>query len=137
MTEEALMQLGGLVFTVALIPGPLVWAVLLNLRERRQSTLCWSVMRRFVPRDFHGRVAVQVRYPLLSRRGVVRVDVLLRSRDEVWDVITRLSQIPVLSPNVGLELKGPVDRLYLATFTVETTGRQPLRRVSQPSLATG
>ncbi|MFQ5520199.1 MAG: hypothetical protein ACE5FK_02275 [Candidatus Methylomirabilia bacterium] len=131
------MQLGGVVFTAVLILAPLAWVGLLNLRERRQSALYGAVIGQFASRDFRGRVAVQIRAPLLLRRGGVKVDVLLRSRDEIWEVIRRLSQIPVLSPQIGLELQGTTDRLCLATFTVETVGGQLLWRESQPSLATG
>lgn len=131
------MEISGLVITVALILSPVAWAVLLNLRDRRQSALYGTIMKQFVSEDFCGRVAIQIRCALLSRKGVATIDVLYCSQDEIWDVITRLSRIPTLSPNVSLEMKGAVDRQCLATFIVATTRRQPLRRTSRPSLATG
>jgi hypothetical protein len=55
----------------------------------------------------------------------VEVSVLSWSVQELWELMTRLSER--LSPRVRLELTSPADRILLATFRVE----------GLPSLATG
>lgn len=108
------------VMVLALTLGtPLVWALLLNLRDRRQARLLHAVLDQVSSPDLRGRVAVRVRSSVLWPRSRVEVSV-----QELWELMTRLSER--LSPRVRLELTGPADRILLATFTVE----------GRPSLAT-
>ncbi len=114
------------VMVLALTLGtPLVWALLLNLRDRRQARLLHAVLDQVSSPDLRGRVAVRVRSGVLWPRSRVEVSVLSWSVQELWDLMTRLSER--LSPRVRLELTGPADRILLATFTVE----------GRPSLAAG
>lgn len=132
---EGLMLVGRVAMVLALTLGvPLVWLMLLNLRDRRQATLLNAVVDEVSSRELRGRVGVQIRSRVLSRRSVVTVNVFACSRNEIWELMTRLAQR--LSPEVQLEVTGPVDRCFLATLTVKTTGRQPLARPSGPILAT-
>ncbi len=129
-------QFGGFVASLALIIGPvLLWLILLNRRDRRQDRLLGSVLAQLSSPELRGRVAVRVRSGVLSPRSVVTLHVLAYSRSEIWEIMTRLSQC--LSPHVKLEVTRPQDRQFLATFTVDTTRRQPRPCPPQPRLATG
>lgn len=132
---EGLMVVGRLTVFLALTLGtPLVWLALLNLRDRRQASVLHAVLREISSRELLGRVAVRVRCGVLSRRCVATVSILACSRNEIWEIMARLSGR--LSPQVRLEVTGPVDRQFLATFTVKTTSGPPLLRRVQPFLAT-
>lgn len=115
--------------------GPLAWAMLLNLRDRRAARLLHSVMDQVSSRDLRGHIAVHVRCSALSPRSVVTVDLFACSREQVWEIMARLSQR--FAPHVRLEVTGLAERQFLATFTVETTSRRPLLRTAQPTWATG
>lgn len=115
--------------------GPLVGLlVLLNRRDRRESALLGAVLAEFASPEFRGRIATQIRCALLARRSVVRVQMLDGSRDEIWDALMRLARrVP---PSVRLVVEGNMDADSPAPFTVETTGRRPLRRLQRPWVAT-
>ncbi len=124
------------VVMLALTVGmPLVWAVLLNHRDRRQARLLQAVLDQVSSPDLRGRVAVRVRSGVLWPRSRLEVSVLSWSPQEIWELMTRLSEC--LSSRVRLEVTGSVDRVLLATFTAE--GRNEWRCADRPSpsLATG
>lgn len=133
---QALMQLGGLVLMVAMTYAPVVVLLgLLNLRDRRQSRLLGNVMKELPAREFGGRLAVQVRSALLSRRGVVTLDMRACSRDEIWEAVARLCRS--LPPAVRLLVDGTVDPQCPAPVTLAIRSRRPLACPSQPSAVTG
>lgn len=133
---EALGGLGRLVLVVVFPIGTLLGlALLLNLRDRRQARVLGTVLHELNSRDLRGRTAVRVRCGLLSPRTLVSVYVLSCSRDEIWEIMTRLAQR--LSPRIRIEVSGPQDRRFLVTFTLQTTGWRLPVRPPQPSLATG
>jgi hypothetical protein len=130
------MELGRLIMITALACGPLILLMwFLNLRDRRQSLLLAAVLRQFASPDYRGRIAAEVRCAMFWRRGVVRFYMLAWSCDEIWDAITRLSQ--VLPPHIRLLVEGTVDPQYPFPVTVETRGRHPVSGLPRPSVATG
>ncbi len=130
---QELIEIGGALAVVALTMGPVVlWAALLNLRDRRQARLRSSVLALISSRDLLGRLALRVQSGLLRRKSVVTVHILGGSESELWEILTRLAQR--LSPRLRLELTGQMDGLIPATLTVQTTAR-PFPRPSP--LATG
>lgn len=131
-----MMQLGGLLIGISFTLGPVVLLMgLFNLRDRRESALRTVVLQQVNSRDLRGLIAVRIRSALFSRRSLVTLDMRACSRDQIWDVITRLSQR--LPPRVRLVVDGRVDQDLPATFMVETAGGQPLCRPARPSVATG
>lgn len=131
-----MMQLGGLLIGFSFTLGPVVLLMgLFNLRDRRESALRTVALQQVNSRDLRGLIAVRIRSALFSRRSLVSLDMRACSRDQIWDVITRLSQR--LPPRVRLVVDGRVDQDLPATFVVETAGRHPLCRPSRPSVATG
>ena len=106
--------LAGLVALVV-VGGPLMWAMALNLRDRRQARLLGTVLAELGGPDLRGRVAVQVRAGLLWAPSLVKIHLFCASRQEIWEILGRLSEH--LSGRVRLEVSGPVERPLAATFT--------------------
>lgn len=102
--------------TLLAVGGPVGWALLLNLRDRRRARLLQTVLGRLGARDLRGRFAVQVRSGVLRPWSVVRVHLLSASRGEIWELLERLSA--GLPSRVRVELIGPMDQ-PLATFTLQ------------------
>jgi hypothetical protein len=127
MMTSVLTEFGGVVIVLSLTLGPvIVLIVLLNLRDRREGALLGAALEPFASRDARGRVAVQVRCAVFSRRSVVTIDMRACSRKEVWNAIARLSES--LPPRVRLVVGGTVDRRLPVTFTVESLSRHRLSR---------
>ena len=131
---QELIELSGALVVLALTMGPvLLWAALLNLRDRRQAVLRSAVLAEIGSRDLLGRVALRVQSGVLRRKSVVTVHILGGSERELWEILTRLARR--LSPRIRLELTGQMDGFIPATLTVQTTAR-PFPRPSRPTLAT-
>ena len=136
MTVEKLLTFGMSIVMLGLtISGPALWLVLLNRRDRRQAAMLNTVLDQVGSRDLRGRVAVQVRYGLLSHRSAVAVDVLAISRNEVWEILMRLARH--VSRHVRLEVTAVAEREFLVTFTLDTAAPKRLPATSEPALATG
>lgn len=65
--------------------------------------------------ELRGRLAFTVRAGLLWVPSVVKIYLLGASRQEIWEILGRLSEH--LSRRVRLEVTGPVERPLAATFT--------------------
>lgn len=132
---EQLVELGRVILIVGFTLGaPLGVLLLLNLRDRRQARVLRTVLEQLSSRELRGQLAVQVRSGIFSPRTRVAVDVLACSPDDVWEVMKRLSAR--LSPRVRIEVAGPGDRCFLATFTLQTTSAERHPRYPAPSRAT-
>ncbi len=107
--------LGTVLVVVLVLGGPLIWAMALNVRDRREAWLLSTVLAELSEPDLRGRVAIRVRAGLLGTPGVVKVHLLCASRQEIWEILGRLSER--LSRRVRLEVSGPVERPLAATFT--------------------
>lgn len=112
--------------------GPLAALMLLNLRDRRQARLLRTVLDQLSSPELRGRLAVRVRCGMLSPRSLVAVSILVCSRNEIWEIMRRAQG---LSREVRLEVSGPLDRCFVATFTMRVlrTEREP--RPAEPALA--
>ena len=106
---------GAVLIAMLVLGGPLMWAMALNLRDRREARLLNTVLVELDGRDLRGRVAVKVRAGLLWAPSAVKIYLLGASRQEIWEVLGRLSER--LSRRVRLEVTGPVERPLAATFT--------------------
>jgi hypothetical protein len=132
MSGQELTHMVGVMVSFVLLLGLLgFFCVLLNLRDRRRARVLHAVLDQIGTPDLRGRFTVQVRCGLLSPGAAVAIELLACSRNEIWELMARLSQH--LSPRVRLEVTGPTDHCFLATFTARTTSRPELR----PRLATG
>lgn len=117
-----MIQLGALVLWLGLALSPvLVPVLLLNRRDRKESALLGALSDQLSAPDLRGRIAVRVRGALLGRAGVVALDMRDCSRDEVWEVMTRLSRS--LPSHARLVVDGLVDRQVPATFALEAADR--------------
>lgn len=126
---DALAPFGGGLLTVALTVGPVAALVgLLNRRDRRVRALRGVVLAQVNARELRGLFAIQIRCGLFSRRSVVTLDFSGESREQLWEVVGRLSRS--LPPHARLVARGPVDPQVTATLTVETASRPRLGRAS-------
>jgi len=133
---EALSHLARLTLMLCLAYGPLIpLMVLLNIRDRRQVTLLGVILHHFRGREFHGRVVIRVTCALFWPRSQATVRLLLCSRDEFWDILTRLSQN--FGPRIRVLIDEPGENRYAATFTIEPTGRRRPCRHSWCPVAAG
>ena len=106
---------GAVLIAMLVLGGPLMWAMALNLRDRREARLLNTVLAELDGRDLRGRVAIKVRAGLLWALSLVKIHLLCASRQEIWEILGRLSER--LSRRVRLEVTGPVERPLAATFT--------------------
>jgi hypothetical protein len=131
LTELTRVLLGG-----ALTFGPVsALLALLNRRDRRAAQLREAVLSQLPPRELRGLVGIQVHAGLFTRRGVVRLDMLACTRDQIWDVVPRLAR--TLPPHVRLQVNGAVDRRLTTTFTMQARGRQAFYGTGEPSVVAG
>ncbi len=78
---------------ISMIVSPIiVLSVLLNRRDRRESSLRRNALEQVNSRNLSGLVAIETRCALLSRRSVIRVDMWGCSETQIWEVIERLSR---------------------------------------------
>lgn len=110
---------GTVLVVMFVLGGPLIWAMALNLRDRREARLFSTVLAELSGPDLRGRVAIRVRAGLPGIRSVVKVHLLCASRQEIWEILGRLSER--LSRRVRLEVSGPVEHPLAATFTFVPT----------------
>ena len=106
---------GAVLIAMLVLGGPLIAALALNLRDRRQARLLSTVLAELGGPDLRGRVAIKVRAGLLWAPSLVKIHLLCASRQEIWEILGRLSEH--LSGRVRLEVTGPVERPLAATFT--------------------
>jgi hypothetical protein len=128
-----LMEVTRIVLGCAITFGPVVVLLsLLNRRDRRTSQLRDAVLSQLPLYELRGLVGIQVHAGVLTRRSMVRLDMLACTCDQIWDAVLRLSRM--LPPHVQLAVNGTVDRQLTTTFTLETRGRCALDHRSDPSV---
>src|SRR3989304_6588842 len=103
--EVAMETFGAVLIAVLVLGGPLIAALALNLRDRRQARLLGTVLAELGGPDLRGRVAIKVRGGLLGVPSVVKIHLLCASRQEIWEILGRLSER--LSRRGGLGGTGP------------------------------
>jgi hypothetical protein len=131
-----LMDVTRIVLGCAITFGSVVVLLsLLNRRDRRTSQWRDVVLSQLPWHELRGLVGIQVHAGLLTRRSVVRLDMLACTYGQIWDAVLRLSR--VLPPHVRLAVKGTVDRQLTTTFTLETRGRCALDHRSAPCVVAG
>jgi hypothetical protein len=131
-----LMEVTRIVLGSAITFGPVVVLLsLLNRRDRRTSQWRDVVLSQLPWHELRGLVGIQVHAGVLTRRSVVRLDMLACTCGQIWDAVLRLSR--VLPPHVRLAVNGTVDRRLTTTFTLETRGRRALDHRSEPSVVAG
>jgi len=130
------MEVTRIVLGCAIIFGPVVvLLLLLNRRDRHTSQWRDIVLSQLPWHELRGLVGIQVHSGVLTRRSVVRLDMLACTCDQIWDAVLRLSCI--LPPHVRLAVNGTVDRRMTTTFTLVTRGKCALDHRSDPSVVAG
>jgi hypothetical protein len=131
-----LSEVSRVIIGCAMTFGPVVVLLsLLNLRDRRAARWREAVLAELPLVELRGLIAIRIRCAVFSRRSLVRIDMLVCTREQVWDAITRLPYI--LPPYVRLIVSGAVDKQFTSTFTLQTKGRCTVYPLCQPSPVTG
>jgi hypothetical protein len=122
--EELLIRLGELSIGVLSMMGPLVLLIMfLKLRDRRESILYTVVLKELNSPDLRGLFAVKIRCSVFSRQDTVMVDLWNCSKEQVWDIVIRLSTH--LRPEVRLVVNGMTDFRSRSTLTLRVEKRIP------------
>lgn len=113
---ELLVSLGKLVIGFLCITGPVaVLLVLLRTRDQRVAMLTTTALKELNVPELRGLFAVKIKSNPFSG-GVVAVDLWNCSREQLWDVMQRLSaQLP---SHVRVEVNGISDSRTRSTWTV-------------------
>jgi hypothetical protein len=119
---ELLVSLGKLLIGFLCIAGPVVvWLVFLRTRDRQVAMLSTAALKELNLPELRGLFAVKIKSNPFSG-GVVAVDLWNCSREQLWDVMQRLSaQLP---SHVRVEVNGITDSRTRSTWTV-TVKRTP------------
>lgn len=113
---ELLVSLGKLVIGFLCITGPVaVLLVLLRTRDQRVAMLTTTALKELNVPELRGLFAVKIKSNPFSG-GVVAVDLWNCSREQLWDVMQRLSaQLP---SHLRVEVNGISDSRTRSTWTV-------------------
>ena len=118
--DELLIRLGELSIGVLSMMGPLVLLMLLKLRDQRESILYTVVLKELNSPDLRGLFAVKIRCSVFSRQDTLMVELWNCSKEQVWDIIIRLSTH--LPPKVRLVVNGVTDFRSRSTLTLRVEG---------------
>ncbi|MGE5255968.1 MAG: hypothetical protein ACM3KE_04815 [Hyphomicrobiales bacterium] len=119
---ELLISLGKLAVGFLCIAGPVVVLLMwLRTRDRRVAMLSSAALRELNLPELRGLFAVKIKSSFFSG-GLVAVDLWNCSRDQLWDVLQRLSAR--LPSHVRVEVNGISDSRTKSTWTV-TVKRNP------------
>jgi hypothetical protein len=114
---------------------PVVWLTPLNLGDRRNRRLSGVVHKELGFPSLRGRFTVRIRCPRPFQRGLVVVEVLAGTPDEIWGIFTRLAN--VLPPHVTLQVHNTGDRQLTWPFMLQTVTSRWRSRQLDSSLAGG
>lgn len=119
---ELVVSLGKLVIGFLCITGPVVVLLIwLRTRDRREAMLSTAALKELNLPELRGLFAVKIKINPFSG-GVVAVDLWNCSREQLWDVMQRLSaQLPA---HVRVEVNGISESRTRSTWTV-TVKRNP------------
>jgi hypothetical protein len=122
--EELLIRLGELGIGFLSMMGPLVLLMIfLKVRDQRESILYTVVLKELNSPDLRGLFAVKIRCSVFSRQDTVMVDLWNCSKEQVWDIVIRLSTH--LPPEVRLVVNGMTDFRSRSTLTLRVEKRIP------------
>jgi len=120
---EMLISLGKLSLGFLGILGPLALLLgFLHIRDQRQSMLYPTILRELNLPDLRGLFAVKIKSRPFGADTVI-VDLWRCSRDQVWDVIERLSA--KLPAHVRLEVNGITDCRVRSAWKLTVMRSQP------------
>jgi hypothetical protein len=113
---ELLASLGKLAIGCLCILGPFVLRIaFLRMRDRRQAALSTRVLQELNSPDLRGLFSIEVKSRLIGADTVI-VDLWSCSREQVWDLIERLSAR--LPAHVRVEVNGISGSRFNAKWTL-------------------
>jgi hypothetical protein len=122
--SQLVIRLGQLVLGFLVIFGPLIFLfLLLEVRDRRQSTLYGVILKELNSPDLRGLFAVEIQCGIFSRQDTVIVDLWNCPKEQVWDAIIKLSAH--LPSKVRLVVNGMADPCSQSTLTLKVQRNIP------------
>lgn len=113
-----LFHIGHLFMGFIIAAGPvIVLLLILNARDRRESTLRRIIYEQLRSPDLRGLFTFRIRHGLLPGKSTVVVDLWECSKEQIWDTTTRLSMR--LPPEVRLVVNGTMDREQKMGFALK------------------
>lgn len=122
--SQLVIRFGQLVLGFLVIFGPLIFLLLLlEVRDRRQSTLYDVILKDLNSPDLRGLFAVEIQCGIFWRQDTVIVDLWNCPKEQVWDAIINLSAH--LPPKVRLVANGVADPCSRSTLTFKVQRCMP------------
>ena len=116
--SQSLIHIGHLLVGFMILFGPvIVLLLILNARDRRESTLRGIVFEQLRSPDLRGLFTFRIRHALFLGSSVVDVNLWDCSKEQIWNTTTRLSiHLPL---EVRLIVTGTMDREHKVGFTLK------------------
>lgn len=125
--DELLLNMGKLAAGFLCMLGPIAFLMtILRKRDRREAALALTVLRELNTPELRGMYSVNVASRSLGRDSVA-IDLLTCSREQVWDVMEKLSA--KLPPRVRVEVNGLSSGRLESAWTLTAT-----RKIASPAL---
>ena len=116
--SQSLIHIGHLLVGFMILFGPvIVLLLILNARDRRESTLRGIVFEQLRSPDLRGLFTFRIRHALFLGSSVVIVNLWDCSKEQIWDTTTRLSIS--LPSEVRLIISGTMDREHKVEFALK------------------
>ena len=116
--SQSLIHIGHLLVGFMILFGPvIVLLLILNARDRRESTLRGIVFEQLRSPDLRGLFTFRIRHALFLGSSVVIVNLWDCSKEQIWDTTTRLSIS--LPSEVRLIISGTMDREHKVRFALK------------------
>ena len=116
--SQSLIHIGHLLVGFMILFGPvIVLLLILNARDRRESTLRSIVFEQLRSSDLRDLFTFRIRHALFLGSSVVIVNLWDCSKEQIWDTTTRLSIS--LPSEVRLIISGTMDREHKVRFALK------------------
>jgi hypothetical protein len=116
--SQLLIHISHLLVGFMILFGPvIVLLLILNARDRRESTLRGIVFEQLRSPDIRGLFTLRIRHALFLGSSVVIVNLWDCSKEQIWDTTTRLSIS--LPSEVRLIISGTMDPEHKVGFALK------------------
>jgi hypothetical protein len=116
--SQSLIHIGQTLAGFMIATGPVIILLLiLNARDRRESTLRFIVLKQLSSPNLKGLFSFRIRRGSLLGRNTVTLNLEESSREQIWDTTMHLSMN--LPPEARLVVNGTMDQKHKMGFALE------------------